>query len=656
MELISQCAIRVAKLVWQPGHGGFAYTVVCKATFELMPELSPLAAAQEAVVEADVYTGSQQASLAQASELVPFKKRPEVILTGHAHAPDGRPVTSLVARLVVGEIDKAVQVDGDRQFDADGWIGDPEPFVRMPLVWERAAGGPGTLNPAGIALNADARVDALGQVAAPNLVPPGLFLTSRKKVVPPVGLGPISPRWALRAAHLHRHAARWDPDRWNQVPLPADVDVAYFNAAPPDQQRAEPFGEERIYLENLHPRFARLSTRLAPVSPAATVDQGSGPEPLRMRCDTLIVDADRGLAMLVWRAHVLLDHPDRPGRVLVTGPGEPEPAPQEWGPDVPLVGTTTLAWSVPGPAPEALPFNRAMAVIPTQLGLPPGPALPFGGKAAPVDVTEEAEPPPTAPRPGVRMTIGLSHLGPSAPVLPFGGKAAPAEGAPAPPEPEDDASATMPIADVSRTIGLSWLGPPSPAMPFAEKAAPAPPEEEEEDDASATMPVAGVSMTIGLSHPGPSSPALPFARATTMDVSQIKAPSVDLPFSGTAAQSLVPPSSSAPRENAPRPSVPGDDETTMAGMVRAPTLPFIGSRRESEAKPDTSAPAPVFVLESASSPQEAPETAADVARMRAIQQAIWKGDRPTRQVLAEHGLTEIEWRAMKRAAARRATA
>ena len=35
---------------------------------------------------------------------------------------------------------------------------------------------------------------------------------------------------------------------------------------------------------------------------------------------------------------------------------------------------------------------------------------------------------------------------------------------------------------------------------------------------------------------------------------------------------------------------------------------------------------------------------------------IWRGDRPTRQVLAEHGLTEIEWRAMKRASARKASA
>jgi hypothetical protein len=69
------------------------------------------------------------------------------------------------------------------------------------------------------------------------------------------------------------------------------------------------------------------------------------------------------------------------------------------------------------------------------------------------------------------------------------------------------------------------------------------------------------------------------------------------------------------------------------------------------------APPPVYVLES-----EAPKETAIVAndpdldRLRLVQRAIWKGDRPTREILAEHGLTEIEWRALKRASARKLSA
>jgi hypothetical protein len=333
MDLVSQCALRVAKVVWRPGHGGFAFTVVCKATFDLTPVVSLLAAEQEPVALADAYVGDG-GELAVASDLVPVKKRPEVLLTGHAYAPEGKPVPSLLARLVVGEIDKSIQVVGDRHFGRDGRLSEPEPFARMPLGWERADGGPDTFNPAGRSLGSAARPDAIGRVPAPNLLPAGLWLKSRSDVVSPVGFGPIAPLWPSRAACLQRHAAGWDPGRWNERPLPADVDLGYFNAAPSDQQRALPFGEEMIYLEHLHPRIAHLSTRLAQVTPVATVDHGAGPQALQLRCDTLIIDSDRGLAMLVWRGHVLLDHQERPGRVVVTGPAAAKMAIPAWATNV----------------------------------------------------------------------------------------------------------------------------------------------------------------------------------------------------------------------------------------------------------------------------------------------------------------------------------
>lgn len=360
MDLISQCALRVANVVWRPGHGGFAFTVVCKATFELRPDVSPLAVEQEAVALADVYAG-EGGGITVASDLVPFKKRPEVLLTGHAYAPEGRPVPSLLARLVVGEIDKTVQVVGDRHFGRDGKLGDPAYFTGMPLGWEHADGGLNTFNPAGRALGSAARSDALGRVFAPNLLPVGLRLKSRSDTVSPVGFGPIAPRWPSRLACLHRHAAGWDPSRWHELPLPADVDLGYFNAAPSDQQRALPFGEEAIMLENLHPRFAHLSTRLARVTPVATVDHGSGPQALQLRCDTLILDTDSGLAMLVWRGHVLLDRVDRPGHVIVTGPAVPQAATN----DV-FDATATLVPSGFAQMAAVLPFSGAAGVAPEQ--------------------------------------------------------------------------------------------------------------------------------------------------------------------------------------------------------------------------------------------------------------------------------------------------
>ncbi len=173
MELVSRTSLRTAQLIWRPGHGGFAFTVVCKATFALRPDLSPLAPSQEPVVEADVLADGG-GSIAVASDLVPLKKRPEVILVGQAFAPGGKRAPSFVARLVVGELDKALQIAGNRGWGADGQLGEPAPFTRMPLVWERAAGGPGTVNPVGRSFGARRGDGCRGACAGAEPAPGGV--------------------------------------------------------------------------------------------------------------------------------------------------------------------------------------------------------------------------------------------------------------------------------------------------------------------------------------------------------------------------------------------------------------------------------------------------------------------------------------------------
>lgn len=478
MELVSQCALRAEKVVWRPGHGGFAFTVVCKATFDLRPELSPLAAAQEAVTVADVPAG-EHGGIAAASDLVPFKKRPEVLLTGHAHAPEGRPVTVLVARVAVGEIDKAIQVVGDRYFNLDGRLSEAVRFSRMPLVWERAVGGPETSNPAGMPLGEGARTDFFGRVTAPNLMAAGVMLAARSDSVAPVGFGPVAPRWPSRAGCLHQHAAEWDPGRWQERPLPADIDLAYFNAAPADQQRTLPFGEDTLYLECLHPLFAHLSTRLAPVSPVVTVDQGAGPQPLQLRCDTLLIDTDRGRAMLVWRGHLLLDHPDRAGRVLVTAPGAPPPRAPSFVADVTIAPVLSAA----------------------------SPALPFSGSSAP------ATPVPPSVRAGAVEPAPTADPG-------------------APPERSGRSVATVPIFDEEVRRSLAGL---AAALPFAQAAQAAQARQAAQPSDMTMIPglppgflQASASATLPFSTlPGPSTPGREGGLADSASAVPFVAPAMD---------------------------------------------------------------------------------------------------------------------------------
>ncbi len=332
MDIVSFCALRVSSLPWQPREGAFALTVICKATFELGPGASLIATVQEAVWDAT----------RAASDLAPFKRRADVLVVGHAFPPNGRPASapvSLVARLGVGSMQKAIEVRADR-----GWVAE--------------------------------------------------------------GFGPVRPTSPSRTTLLGRHAGSWDHRAWNTKPLPEDVDGAFFNVAPVDQQLAELVGDEGIVLEHLHPSFARIETKLARVVPRATVQRAAGQaQEVRLRCDTLSIDTDRQIAMLVWRGVVLLAQAAEEGLVVVTAEG------LDGGVGDDVEGTLTL--------------------VPTGKNLAPAPVLPFvpGGPGLPsIAIRDEATraAPPRPPKneeedEGAGPTT-LTHVGvgmTSKPVTPF---------------------------------------------------------------------------------------------------------------------------------------------------------------------------------------------------------------------------------------------
>ncbi|KYF69906.1 DUF2169 family type VI secretion system accessory protein [Sorangium cellulosum] len=417
MDVVSACPLRVASSLWQPRAGAWALTIVCKATYTLAPGESRLAPEQDEPTSVDVYwQDDDHRSLVLGSDLAPFKRRADVLVVGHAHAPGRRPVTSLLARLAVGAIDKSIAVFGDRVFTQDGALSEPVPFVKMSLRWERAAGGAGTANPVGVPS------DRRGITPAPNLEVPGAHVAGRRDVIEPVGFGPIAPSWPGRAHKLGWHAATWSHARWSEQPLPDDIDAGYFNAAPPDQQMDELCPDERIVLENLHPAHARLVTRLRAVAPRAVVERGgAAAQERKLRCDTLCIDTDRGTCSLTWRGYVLLDHPQQAGRVEITLAEEPRG---------PVIAAAASALDVAG-------------TLPASLALPPHEALPFAGTT---------EIPPLAP-----------HATPAREVLPFAGTT----GSPTPVPP-------VPHATPSRAV-LPFAGPPEmppPSPPRPELGAP----------------------------------------------------------------------------------------------------------------------------------------------------------------------------------------
>lgn len=389
MQIISNSPFPVATVHWRSHPEQWLLTVVCKATFLLSPGLSRLAPEQEPLITRDFHWAEdERRSLSAALEVVPAKACPEVILTGTACAPSGPPVHAMRVGLRVGSWEKQLEVFGDRFFNPAGELSAPEPFSRMHLAWERAAGGPGTSNPVGVPMAAAAVPGAWGRVPVPNLQARGTRLVGRHVALAPVGFGPITPSWPLRAARLPGGSMS-SPPRWTEEPLPPSFDLSYFNAAPLDQQIPDLSGDERIVLENIDPHQPYLETKLEGVAPRALIRWASGGRvPVELHPDTLFIEVDRGLVSLVWRGQVPVADPARTGWVVVTldrpsqRPAPPPPNAEEATATmaVPALRPMTLPFVSPSP-PPAQPSPPSSGRVPlmtlTEVLTAASPVLPF---------------------------------------------------------------------------------------------------------------------------------------------------------------------------------------------------------------------------------------------------------------------------------------
>jgi hypothetical protein len=284
MERVSLCPFTAGEIVWQAQGGAWTLSICVKATFALVHE-------SEAAI-ADVQDPIEPA------DLVPFKPKTDVLLRGHAYAPEGRAVEALVARFSVGDFTKAIGVVGDRVW-RDGPDGlepsPPEPFTKMPLSFERAARGKD--NPVGVDL---AQAAALGEIALPNLeAADDAHVEGRT-----VSVGPVDPTWRPRRRLLDEASARWLEGR--EGPMPDGFEFRYFNVAPEDQQLALVRHGAVVSLENLSATEARIVSRLPLLRPKAFLvhEATQRATEVALRCDTVSLDADRGAVTLHYRGLV----------------------------------------------------------------------------------------------------------------------------------------------------------------------------------------------------------------------------------------------------------------------------------------------------------------------------------------------------------------
>ena len=249
--------------------GAEVWLVAVKASFDILADGSTrICEEQPPVLRAPEYHGEPgKSSIKYEADLVLTKKVTDILVVGHAHAPGGRPVSELDVGFRVGPVQKILKVFGDRQWGPLG-PSRPEPFVQMPLVYERAFGGvdPQSANPerdwdwrnpvgCGFALK-KAHLDG---VPMPNIEAADRLISSWDQRPAPAGFGPIDSHWQPRASFAGTYDERWMKER--QPLLPEDFDERFFQCASADQQ-APGFlaGGEMAAFYNLSPagdlRFA----------------------------------------------------------------------------------------------------------------------------------------------------------------------------------------------------------------------------------------------------------------------------------------------------------------------------------------------------------------------------------------------------------------
>ena len=369
-------------------RGVLRATVAVKATFELVPNGIMQRIAPDDVVTAEINHGnSPLRSVRLTPDLAPYVPGGDVVLTGHAVSPGETPMVSLQTRLVVFDgdtllVDRRVIVRGDIK------DGQPQPFARMPLVYERAFGGIGfTDNPMGVGADTSQR-------KTPNLLSP-----DGAEVV--ACYGPIS-RVMPNRRRLLKTLERGALDR-PVIDFPDDFDWTYYHVSPPGQRVPYLKGHERLVLEGVSAQHPRVVSSLPGARAAARVFGLSGDEPMPVQlvADLLRIDTDAGTCTVVWRGHVPV-----PSEAALSGMGvmagvETPSEPIVWPPSFPAAEPEP-----PPPAHDTSPsvgvekkdYSRTSVIDAT----PHGPALPFRPGAAklpprPAPRAPAPPPPPSAP-------------------------------------------------------------------------------------------------------------------------------------------------------------------------------------------------------------------------------------------------------------------
>jgi hypothetical protein len=323
MKLINATKMEAGYTLGLDKNARESLVVVVKGTF-LIPsrpnDEPPLAPKQAPLVTADVFTGEPGFSAPlYESDYAPIKKRCDVLLSGSAYAPGGKPAERVTVKLRVGSLYKSFDVVGNRVWSGGvlGLTPGPiEPFTVMPINYNVAFGGTDKSVPdpakrkvylpnhVGVGFHDNLNAAAIAGQPLPNTEETGKHVTSPRGSYKPMALGPLGRSWQERVKYAGTYDKKW-LDEVSPF-LPADFKEEYFQAAPLDQQMDYLQGGEAVELLNLTPQ-GRTMFRLPRLDvPIEFSMRGGSRTETTPVIDTLVIEPDLGRFMMIWRTNLPL--------------------------------------------------------------------------------------------------------------------------------------------------------------------------------------------------------------------------------------------------------------------------------------------------------------------------------------------------------------
>ena len=278
---------------------------------------------QVPLVMADEFTGEPGFSACVREADFPLRKpKCDVILTGFAHTPGGRPMERLRVGMAIGPVAKAIDVVGNRHWESvlmSAEPSEPEPFTSMPISYDYAFGGvddtdpdeelaPAYLpNPVGRGWFKYRSRGLIEGRPLPNCESPGEETEVPWEDYTPASFGPIGRGWPERVAYAGTYDEEWVADVFPF--LPDDFDERYYQCAPEDQRIPHPVGGEEIKLQHLTPDAPPLVTMTLPRLdiPVVFAHRSRGDVEINAVTDTIEIEPELRRISVVSRASIPLD-------------------------------------------------------------------------------------------------------------------------------------------------------------------------------------------------------------------------------------------------------------------------------------------------------------------------------------------------------------